>query len=110
MTAQAVVDYYAALCEASPAADREVSWEACWKEYVDGGLGRWRPAPGRVAVLIILPLTAPTNDRCALKAVATSPLHRWMWMLPVLATMCPPKMTQYFHDQVLRPRPTACPC
>ena len=26
---------------------------------------------------------------------------RWFWFLPILASMCPPKMTQYFHDQVL---------
>lgn len=25
---------------------------------------------------------------------------RWMWMLPVLVDMCPPKMVQFFHDQV----------
>ena len=25
---------------------------------------------------------------------------RWLWFLPVLAAMCPPKMAQYFHDQV----------
>ncbi len=26
---------------------------------------------------------------------------RWFWFLPILATMCPPKMVQFFHDQVL---------
>jgi len=27
---------------------------------------------------------------------------RWLWFVPVLATMCPDKMTQYFHDQTLQ--------
>ena len=25
---------------------------------------------------------------------------RWVWMLPLLANMCPTIVTQYFHDQV----------
>jgi hypothetical protein len=28
-------------------------------------------------------------------------LGRWIWLLLLLTTMCPPPMTQYFHDQVL---------
>lgn len=27
-------------------------------------------------------------------------LGRWIWFLPILDSMCPPKMTQYFNDQV----------
>eukprot|EP00434_Breviolum_minutum_P005308 symbB.v1.2.004681.t1/scaffold271.1/size245249/4 len=26
---------------------------------------------------------------------------KWVWFMPLLAQSCPPKMTQYFHDQVL---------
>ena len=27
--------------------------------------------------------------------------ERWVWLLAFLATLCPDKMTQYFHDQLL---------
>eukprot|EP00039_Didymoeca_costata_P003080 m.65000 g.65000 ORF g.65000 m.65000 type:complete len:408 (+) comp11693_c0_seq1:108-1331(+) len=40
------------------------SFEECWEEYLQGGLGRW------------------------------------MWFVPVLISMCPPKMGQFFVDQV----------
>ena len=26
--------------------------------------------------------------------------ERWIWLLAILSVMCPPKLTQYFHDQV----------
>ncbi|CAK9012243.1 Uncharacterized protein SCF082_LOCUS11433, partial [Durusdinium trenchii] len=26
---------------------------------------------------------------------------KWIWFMPLLATSCPPKMTQCFHDQLL---------
>ena len=26
---------------------------------------------------------------------------KWAWFLPILATICDAKMTQYFHDQLL---------
>lgn len=26
---------------------------------------------------------------------------KWVWFMPLLAKSCPPKMTQYFHDQLL---------
>jgi hypothetical protein len=60
----AVAAYYAQLCELAPAAAAELSAEACWAEYVAGGVGRW------------------------------------MWLLPLLADMCPAPMARYFHDQV----------
>lgn len=40
------------------------SFEACWREYLDGGAGRW------------------------------------LWFVPYLASVCPPAMAQYFHDQL----------
>jgi thiamine kinase-like enzyme len=27
--------------------------------------------------------------------------ERWIWLLCILSTMCPPKMVQYFHDQTI---------
>ena len=41
-----------------------------------------------------------TKKQCREEYVAGG-LGRWLWFLPVLNSMCPPKMTQYFHDQVL---------
>lgn len=26
---------------------------------------------------------------------------KWIWFMPLLASACPPKMTQFFHDQLL---------
>jgi len=63
----AVHAYFEELCAAF-AGDGDAavsfSWEQCWDEYVQGGLGRW------------------------------------LWFLPMLTTLCPPKMGQFFHDQV----------
>jgi hypothetical protein len=41
-----------------------------------------------------------TKEQCRQEYVEGG-LGRWLWFLPVLNSMCPPKMTQYFHDQVL---------
>jgi aminoglycoside phosphotransferase (APT) family kinase protein len=60
---EAVNKYYETLCALNPEVPKTMSFEQCWSEYVNGGIGRW------------------------------------CWMMPLLATMCPPKMTQYFHDQ-----------
>mmetsp|Transcript_25605 Transcript_25605/g.56462 ORF Transcript_25605/g.56462 Transcript_25605/m.56462 type:complete len:393 (+) Transcript_25605:98-1276(+) len=62
---EAVRGYYAKLCQMNPAVEASLSWDACWQEYVAGGVGKW------------------------------------CWFLPVLSTMCPPAMMQYFHDQLL---------
>eukprot|EP00455_Lapot_gusevi_P056644 TRINITY_DN9463_c0_g1_i1.p1 TRINITY_DN9463_c0_g1~~TRINITY_DN9463_c0_g1_i1.p1 ORF type:complete len:396 (-),score=40.23 TRINITY_DN9463_c0_g1_i1:61-1248(-) len=54
--------YYEILIECERVQD--YTFEACWKDYVDGGC------------------------------------ERWIWLLLLLSGMCPPIMTQYFHDQV----------
>lgn len=59
---KAVESYYKELCAANPRVD--MSWDLCWSEYVNGGIGRW------------------------------------LWFLPILATMLDAEVMQYFHDQV----------
>lgn len=54
-------------------------------------------------------LTAPTDDapvvdnysfdQC-MEDYRHGGVSRWMWMLPLLCTMCPDNMVQFFHDQV----------
>lgn len=39
-------------------------------------------------------------DECWREYVAGG-AGKWTWFMPLLATGCPPKMTQYFHDQLL---------
>ncbi|KAK3261591.1 hypothetical protein CYMTET_29506 [Cymbomonas tetramitiformis] len=56
--------YYKELVQRNTAVAASLTWDACWEEYVAGGVGRW------------------------------------MWLLPLLARICPAKMAQYFHDQV----------
>ena len=41
-----------------------------------------------------------TLEQCKAEYVAGG-AGRWLWFLPVLNAMCPPPMTQYFHDQLL---------
>ncbi len=40
-------------------------------------------------------------EQCRADYVAGG-VGRWLWFMPVLARMCPDKMTQYFHDQTLQ--------
>ena len=58
----AVEAYYAELKSLNPAI--EMTLDACWAEFVQGGLGRF------------------------------------LWFVPMLVSLCPPKMGQFFVDQV----------
>lgn len=45
-----------------------------------------------------------TNDRFSWEDCKRDYSHggaeRWIWLLPLLAEMCPDKMVQFFHDQL----------
>lgn len=58
----AVEAYHAELVKLNPAV--AMTMEECWREYIDGGLGRW------------------------------------LWLLPLLVSMCPPPMVKFFVAQV----------
>ncbi len=67
--------------------------EKIWREAVEGYYAR---------LLALNPSVADsmTLDGCVAEYVSGG-AGRWFWFLPILAAMCPPKMTQFFHDQVL---------
>lgn len=64
----------------------------------------WRPAVeayyARLVTLNPSVADSMTLDDCVSEYV-NGGAGRWFWFLPILAAMCPPKMVQYFHDQVL---------
>ena len=67
--------------------------EEIWREAVEGYYARLLALNPGVA-------DSMTLDSCVSEYV-NGGVGRWFWFLPILATMCPPKMTQFFHDQVL---------
>jgi hypothetical protein len=67
--------------------------EALWRSAVESYYARLVELNPSVADSMSL-------DDCIAEYVSGG-AGRWFWFLPILATMCPPAMTQYFHDQVL---------
>jgi hypothetical protein len=79
-------------------ADRKVHEMALLRDYyahLTGGAGAGAGAAG--------PFVDPARYSFAQcrRDFVTGGTGRWMWMLALLAGMCPPALTQYFHDQVL---------
>jgi hypothetical protein len=68
---------------------REVIWRTAVESYYS-----------RLVALNPLVADSMSLDDCVAEYVSGG-AGRWFWFLPILATMCPPKMTQFFHDQVL---------
>ena len=67
--------------------------EDCWRRAVETYYHRLVSLNPSVAASMSL-------DDCVAEYVSGG-AGRWFWFLPILAAMCPPKMTQFFHDQVL---------
>ncbi len=67
--------------------------ESCWRSAVEAYYEQLVSMNASVA-------DSMSVDDCVAEYI-NGGAGRWFWFLPILAAMCPPKMTQFFHDQVL---------